>query len=73
MLSYLGYRLLAVLAVALWALIGSVLLILGVKLIDKLTPGKLEEHVFKDQNIAAAVVYGSALIALAIIISSAMH
>jgi len=63
----------SILVVAAWALIGSILLIVGVKLIDLLTPGKLEEHVFKDQNVAAAVVYGCALIAIAIIIASAMH
>jgi len=62
-----------VLVVVAWALVGAVLLVAGVKLIDLITPGKLEDHVFKDQNIAAAVVYGCALIALAIIIASAMH
>ncbi len=43
------------------------------KLIDALTPGRLQDHVFKDGNVAAAVVYGAAFIGIAIVIASAMH
>ncbi len=56
-----------------WAVFGIVLCVVALKVFDRLTPGKLEEHVFKDGNTAAAIVYAAALIASAIIIASAMH
>lgn len=56
-----------------WALFGVVLCVVALKLFDLITPGKLQEQVFKDGNTAAAIVYGSALLASAIIIASAMH
>ena len=59
--------------VALWAFYAVGLCVVSLKLFDKLTPGKLEDHVFKDQNIAAAVVYAGAFVAFAIVIASAMH
>jgi uncharacterized membrane protein YjfL (UPF0719 family) len=63
----------SLLSVCAWTLLACCLLIVSMKLFDLLTPGKLAEHVFKDGNIAAAIVYGSALIALAVVIASAMH
>jgi uncharacterized membrane protein YjfL (UPF0719 family) len=63
----------SVISVALWTLFAVVLLAGAMKLFDLLTPGKLEEHVFKDQNVAAATVYAGAFVAFAIVIASAMH
>ncbi len=60
-------------SIAGWALFGVVLCVLALKCFDLITPGKLEEHVFKDGNTAAAIVYAGALIASGIIIASAMH
>ena len=59
--------------VALWTFLGCLLLIGAMKFIDWLTPGKLQDHVFKDGNVAAAIVYGAAFIGIAIVIASAMH
>jgi len=59
--------------VTLWVLFGCLLLVGGLKLVDWLTPGKLEQQVFIEKNLAAAVVYGGAFVAIAIIIASAMH
>ena len=56
-----------------WAFFGVVLCVAALKLFDLITPGKLEVQVFKDGNTAAAIVYGAALLASAIIIASAMH
>ena len=56
-----------------WAFFGVVLCVAALKLFDLITPGKLQDQVFKDGNTAAAVVYGAALLASAIIIASAMH
>lgn len=63
----------SVLSVVLWTLIAVVLLAGAMRLFDLLTPGKLEDHVFKDENTSAAIVYGCAFIAFAIVIASAMH
>jgi uncharacterized membrane protein YjfL (UPF0719 family) len=60
-------------SVAGWAIFGVVLCVISLKIFDLITPGKLQEHVFKDENTAAAIVYGAALVASAIIIASAMH
>ena len=60
-------------AVAGWAIFGVVLSVFTLKIFDLITPGKLEVHVFKDGNTAAAIVYGAALITCGIIIASAMH
>lgn len=59
--------------VVIWMLIATVLLVGAMKLFDLMTPGKLHEQVFHDKNVAAAVVYGAALIAFAIVISASMH
>jgi uncharacterized membrane protein YjfL (UPF0719 family) len=62
-----------VLQVALWTVIGCLFLAGAMKLIDLLTPGKLQDQVFKDENVAAAIVYGAAFVGIAIVIASAMH
>ena len=59
--------------VVIWTLIASVLLVLAMKLFDLMTPGKLHEQVFRDKNVAAAIVYGAALVAFAIVICASMH
>jgi putative membrane protein len=56
-----------------WAFFGVVLCVVALKLFDLITPGKIQNQVFKDGNVAAAVVYAAALLASAIIIASAMH
>jgi uncharacterized membrane protein YjfL (UPF0719 family) len=60
-------------SVAGWAFFGIVLCVAALRLFDLITPGRLQEQVFKDGNTAAAIVYGAALLASAIIIASAMH
>jgi uncharacterized membrane protein YjfL (UPF0719 family) len=64
---------LTALEVTLWVLFGCVLLVGAMKLFDWLTPGKLQEQVFKEGNVAAATVYGAATVGIAIIITSALH
>ncbi|MEO6003836.1 MAG: DUF350 domain-containing protein [Opitutus sp.] len=60
-------------AVVGWVFFGCLVLVGGIKFIDLLTPGKLEHQVFAEKNVAAAVVYSGALLAIAVIIASAMH
>ena len=60
-------------AVAFWAVLGVVLCVGALKIFDFLTPGKLDEQVFREGNVAAAIVYGAAFLGCAVIIASAMH
>ena len=60
-------------AVVGWVLFGCILLVGAMKIFDLLTPGKLEQLVFAEKNVAAAVVYSGALLAIAVVIASAMH
>jgi uncharacterized membrane protein YjfL (UPF0719 family) len=64
---------LAAASVAGWAFFGIVLSVAALRLFDLITPGRLQDQVFKEGNTAAAIVYGAALLASAIIIASAMH
>jgi uncharacterized membrane protein YjfL (UPF0719 family) len=59
--------------VALWAFYAVFLSVIAMKLYDWLTPGKFEDQVFKEKNVAAAVVYAGAFVGFAIVIASAMH
>ena len=60
-----------------WALVmtlmfgglGIGLAILGFKLFDLLTPGKLEEEIVQKQNIAAAILGGAIVIGICIIVA----
>jgi len=63
----------AVLAAVVFAAIGIVMAILGFKLFDKLTPGKLDEEILQKQNIAAAILAGSFILGICIIVAAAIH
>lgn len=56
----------------LFAVIGFILLFLGYRVFDWLTPTDLAQDIFRDNNVAAAVFAGAFVIALAIIISHAI-
>ena len=66
---------LAVNAVAtiVFAAIGIVLAIVGFKLFDKVTPGKLDEEILQKQNIAAAILAGAFILGICIIVAAAVH
>jgi putative membrane protein len=49
--------------------LGIGLAILGFKLFDLLTPGKLEEEIVNKQNIAAAILGGAIVIGICIIVA----
>ena len=61
-----------VLLSALFALLGFVLLFVGYRVFDWLTPTDLADDIFRKNNIAAAIFAGAFVIALAIIISHAI-
>ena len=61
-----------VLLTALFALLGFVLLFVGYRVFDWLTPTDLADDIFRKNNVAAAIFAGAFVIALAIIVSRAI-
>ncbi|SFR84659.1 DUF350 domain-containing protein [Sphingomonas jatrophae] len=61
------------LATLVYALIGIVIFAVGFLLWDRLTPIDLWKEICVNQNSAIAILAGSVAIALALIISSAIH
>ena len=56
----------------LFATIGILAAIAGYKLFDKCTPGDLHLEILEKQNVAAAIVAGSVILGVCIIIAAAM-
>jgi putative membrane protein len=57
---------------AIFAVLGFVLLFIGYRVFDWLTPTDLNRDVFEKANLAAAVLAGAFVIALAIVIAAAI-
>ncbi len=62
----------AVAYMLLFALIGIAVAIVGYKLFDKCTPGDLNREILENRNVAAAIVAGSVILGVCIIIAAAM-
>jgi uncharacterized membrane protein YjfL (UPF0719 family) len=62
----------AVLSTIVFGLVGIALAIIGFKLFDMLTPGKLEEEIVQKQNVAAAILGGSIILGICYIVAHAM-
>jgi uncharacterized membrane protein YjfL (UPF0719 family) len=56
-----------------YAFLGIVLLFAGYRIFDWLTPRNLQDEVFKEGNVAVAILTGSFIIGLAIVILGAIH
>ena len=56
----------------LFAAVGIVAAIVGYKLFDKCTPGDLHNEIVQHKNVAAAIVAGSVILGVCIIIAAAM-
>jgi uncharacterized membrane protein YjfL (UPF0719 family) len=56
----------------LFAILGFVLLFIGFKVFDWLTPTDLASQVFENGNLAAAILSGAFIIGLALIVSAAI-
>jgi len=56
-----------------YSILGIVILLLAYWVIEKLTPENLWKEVVEKQNMAMAIVMGAFIIAIAVIISSAIH
>lgn len=59
-------------AMALYALLGIGLAILGYKLFDRCTPGDLHEEIVKNRNSAAAVVGAAVILGVCLIVAAAI-
>jgi uncharacterized membrane protein YjfL (UPF0719 family) len=63
----------AILSTTAFGLIGIVLAIVGFKLFDYLTPGKLEEEIIQKQNLAAAILGAAIVLGICLIVSRAVN
>lgn len=61
------------LATAIWALAGVVILVFAFIVIDKATPGNMWKEIIEEKNTAVALLMGMMAIAVAIIIAAAIH
>lgn len=57
---------------AVFGLAGFVMVIIGYKLFDRFTPGDLHAEIFEKKNVAAAILAGSVIIGLSLILAAAM-
>jgi hypothetical protein len=56
----------------LFSAVGIIAAIAGYKLFDKCTPGDLHKEIVENKNIAAAIVAGSVILGVCLIIAAAM-
>ena len=58
---------------ALFSILGFALLFAGYRVLDALTPEHLSNRIFQDGNVAAAIVAGSFVIGIALIVAASIH
>ena len=56
-----------------FALFGFILLFVGYRVFDALTPTDLNKRIFEDGNVAAAILAGAFVLGLAIIVAMAIN
>jgi uncharacterized membrane protein YjfL (UPF0719 family) len=56
-----------------FAVLGFILLFLGYRIFDMLTPADLNKRIFEDGNTAAAVLAGAFVLGLALIVAMAIN
>ncbi len=56
-----------------YAVVGMLLLYLGYRLFDLLTPTDMQKKIFEEGNTAVAITVGAFIIGLAIVILGAIH
>lgn len=55
-----------------FGLAGIVMMVAGYKLFDKATPGDLHKEIFENRNVATAILAGSVIIGMSLILAAAM-
>ena len=61
------------LASVVYSVLGIALLVISFFVFDKLTPGTLRKEILEDQNTALAILGAAFMLAVALIISAAIH
>jgi len=56
-----------------FAILGFVLLFIGYRVFDALTPTDLNKRIFEDGNVAAAILAGAFVLGLAVIVAMAIN
>lgn len=69
--NYIHFK--AIIASVAFSLIGTVLLLVMFWIVEKLTPENLWKEILVNQNKALAIVIGAFVLAIGIIIASAIH
>lgn len=62
-----------IVAAVVYSVLGFVMLVAAFFVVDLISPGNLWKDIVKDKNTALAVLVGSTIISLGIIIASAIH
>ena len=62
-----------VLSTVLFAGLGIVLAIVGFKLFDLVTPGKLQDEICEKQNVAAGILGAAVILGISLIIAAAVY
>ena len=70
-MEYLNFKL--IIASVLYSVIGIIILMLSFFIIDRITPGVLWKEIIEEHNMALAIMAAAFMIAVALIISSAIH
>lgn len=55
-----------------FALVGIAVAIVGYRLFDKFTPGDLHKEIVENKNVAAAIIAGSVILGVSIIVAAAI-
>jgi uncharacterized membrane protein YjfL (UPF0719 family) len=55
-----------------FGLAGIFMMVAGYKLFDKATPGDLHKEIFENRNVATAILAGSVIIGISLILAAAM-
>lgn len=61
-----------VLLTVLFSAVGILMMLLGFKLVDAITPGNLSQEIIEKRNVAAAIVSGAMIIGIGMIIAAAL-
>ena len=56
-----------------YAALGMVLLWIGYKIFDLVTPSDMQKKIFEEGNVAVAITVGSFILGLAVVIGAAIH
>ena len=62
-----------ILLATIFSVLGFVLLFVGYRMFDAVTPGNLSRRIFDEGNVAAAIMAGAFVIAVSIVIAASIH